>query len=366
MKIRFLNISMKTTCFCIVSVFFLASPSFAKVIYFFDVDNTLIETREEYSGSFQTDIELYRVNSRQNMLQNSIGSLPDVLVVSAADLERLKKYLGKNENEPGMIGKKITLLDGRIVEPANYFLRPGMSFKNYRSANLNGKKGNNFQEDLISAMKVKPSAWKGPAWELWRTRLSNAETAQNTGTLTIRDQEDEMRETFKDLKGKAILLNEPNPKFLINLGSAKWDQFTIKHGEEDKHFGKEQFLEEFIRKLGIVELTSENTILDPDGKVSTPYHYLVFVDDNQKTLNKVAALFQKYSQAKFFNIKFGLVNTGTKTEIRESGRPVFSVVTSFGTFRPARSEEIAGTEFSNSEASQCLNALNRLVTTKGR
>ncbi|MBK9295131.1 MAG: hypothetical protein IPM57_11960 [Oligoflexia bacterium] len=347
---------VKTKVLFILLSALICDVSFASKVYFFDFDNTIVENREEFKGSFQGTVELYRVVRRSSLFQEKLA-IPDKVQVSWADYdERLKPYLAKNYDEQGIVGKKITLQDGRVIEPAHYYVRTEDSFKFY----FPGEKGENYLlEEYAKARKTRGGNWKGKAWGLFEHVLSDAENAKNVGFITMRGQtKNEWRNFFKQLINDGHIKNMPNLDWIMGLPKPEFDRFTLHYSVEQRHLAKSAVLEEFIDRLGRVALTEKDVVLNPDGTKQEPYHFLVFAEDNQETLDRVAKVFQKYAQGKQYRIKFALINTGYQKDVDASGRPRFAVVTSNGTFRRATQAEVLGhSKKAKTKAEKCALAL---------
>lgn len=318
----------------------MSNQGYAVQATFFDFDNTIVENREEFNGSFQGTVELYRVVRRSNLLQGKLN-VPEKITVAWSDYdERLKPHLAKDYDQQGTVGKKIKLSDGRVIEPADYYVRTEDSFKFY----FPGENGENYLLlEYAKAKKARGGQWKGKAWGLFEHVLSKPETAQYAGIITMRGQsKNEWRAFFKELIKDGHIKNMPNLNLIMGLPKPDFDRFTLLYNIEQRHLAKDAILEEFIDRLGRVALTENDIILNPDGTKKEAYHYLIFAEDNQETLNRVAKVFQKYAQGKQYKIKFGIINTGYQTQVDASGRPRFSIVESGGTFRRATAEEVLG------------------------
>lgn len=303
----------------------------AKVTYLFDLDNTLFESRKEFNGSFQTKVQLYQVARRANTLQDEIKT-PKVIEVSWEDFERIYNDLSKSYESNGTVGKKFTLSDGKVIEPANYYARGTDSFKYYYP----GENGENYLiEDFKKALKIKSGNWKGPAWDLFKHLLSNPETAKNVGIITMRSGTKQLKEFFEFLTtinegGEPLLNHSPNAKLYMTISAPQFDKYTLDYALHDMKLAKADVLENYIQLMGRTELKNSEQ------------HYLVFAEDNQQTNEKVAKVFQKYTQNRIYPIKFGLLNAGNKSEVKNSGRPQFAIVEAGGTFRKATEEEVIG------------------------
>jgi hypothetical protein len=107
-------------------------------------------------------------------------------------------------------------------------------------------------------------------------------------------------------------------------------------------------------------LTEADKILNADGTAYEKLHYLIIAEDNPDTLDGLIKLFQDLARSRNFPVKFAVINAGNITQIRESGRPAFSIITSDGRFRPPQLEEVLDNRFPRSQAQRCLNAISRI------
>jgi FMN phosphatase YigB (HAD superfamily) len=230
----------------------------SKVVYVFDFDNTLVENREQYKGTFNPKVELYRIDGRQSLLQNPIKSEKTVTVLWSDFHERLKPYLAPNAEEPGMLGKRITLSDGRVIEAGHYYLR---FVDSYYSFNEGDGKSNFLLETYHAAKKAKGSkdAWKGKTWPLFQYLHSSQAGHLDADVLilTLRGHSpEEWNSFFKEVKKVLSALKKTH-----TLGL-----FT--EGYHDHQFRK-------IKKSGLLDFFSQG------------HHYILF---NKRTLKVINSL----------------------------------------------------------------------------
>lgn len=343
----------KTGLVLSAAVLLTSETSLAVSKTFFDFDNTVTENREQYSGTFQTHVILYRVTKRANLFQSEINS-PAEITVSWADYERLKPYLSKTmEGQGGTVGKKIKLTDGRTFEPAHFYVRNDDSFKYF----FEGPKGENYLlQDYLRAKAVRGKAgkWKGKAWGVFQMLMSDPQTAQDTGFITMRaHSKKEWNEFFEQLIKDGEIKYAPNLDMIVCIPRPENDRYTYYYKSDERMMAKVNFLEEYIQMLGRVEVADADYRLGPDGKSYGQYSQLIVAEDNQQVHKAFAQLFQKYAQGKQFKIKFGLINTGYQSEVDETRMPRFTFFENNGTARRATVEEVIGKKKPGNAAEKC-------------
>lgn len=312
----------------------LPTSLWAATIVMSDFDNTIVETREAQDGTFQTPFVLFRIEQRATTLQDAPRG-PAEIHLSPIEFHRNRAYFGKGSGQPGALNRKIELQDGTVVNPGLYYVRNPESFRHFFSTDDR----NNPLEDLKAAQsRDAEGKWKGPFWETMVKILANPESARTFGLITARGHtEKDWVEFFEYLKKTGEIENLPNFRLFHNVSLADYDQFSLTWNTAQQKVG---VMREMVQHLGRTPVTDER--LSPDGKTREPYHYLIFVDDNQETLDAAIRVFQQYAQNKTVRVKFGVFNTGNRTEVTASRRPQYAIIKSDGTFRHATPEEILG------------------------
>jgi hypothetical protein len=294
-------------------------------------DTTFFFDRRLYKGTFQSYVELYQIARRGNLFQEPLKG-PKAIKVTWADFhERLKPFLAKDSKTQGQVGKKITLSDGQVIEPANYYVRDDDSFKYY----FEGENGENYLlEDYLAAKKLTKGGngpWKGKAFGIYQYLLSNKETAKNIGRMTMRGHP---KNHWAALDNQMIKDGEinfaPNLKLTFGMTTPEMDEFTHYYDDGERALAKKAVLEDFIKMKG--REPSE------DGLP----HKIIFFEDDPKTIQVVLEVFQKYAQGRFFNIEFGIANLGYESEVEASARPRFYMLNEYGIPRRATEDDIFG------------------------
>lgn len=124
---------------------------------------------------------------------------------------------------------------------------------------------------------------------------------------------------------------------------------------------KALLLEQIARDLALVPLdAAQDTRIAPSGNGRGLYHTLVFADDAQTTLEHVIETLGAVAMRKSTPVKFVIINAGTKTEVRRSGRPRYMVLDGSGGWRRAQPEELFGERSDFINSSECEHALTAL------
>lgn len=316
---------------------FLDGRAAATTIYLSDFDDTLVETREAFGGTFKTGFKLFRIDYRATTLQ-PVYDGPAVVTVSPVDLHRIKRYLATGATRPGAINRKVRLEDGQAIVPGYYLIRSPDTFEYF----FTGPPGVNYLlRDFQEAEAREPrDAFQGQLWPTMQKILSDPEGADSFGVISARGHSlDEWRELFEYFRVRGYIEHLPNFQLFHGVSLPEYDQFSLR---KDVPVQKVRVLEEIARKLSRSPLGARDVRLHPNGRETAAYHYLVFADDKQETLDLAARLFQNLARSQVTKVKFGLFNMGNRTEVTESQRPQYSIVQPDGTFRHATEDEIEG------------------------
>jgi len=310
---------------------------YAHTLVLTDFDDVVLETRESFRGTFKTKFKLYRINYRANVLQR-IPDGDEVVDVSPIDLHRMMAYLGKGNLEPGNFPREQRLENGMVIRPGEYMLRSPDSFEYF----MEGPRGvnyllNDFKEAEASDPEMR---WKGPFWDTMVEMLSRSETANQFGIITARGHSREEWEAFfKYLKKRGYIKCLPNLDLIHGVSLPHYDQFGVDHQIATQ---KTQLLEEVIQSLGTARLENADQRLHPNGKESVKFHYVVFAENNQLTLDSVTRSFQHIARSRRIPVKLGVFNFGNQSEVADTQRPQYAIVQQDGTFRHATEHESIG------------------------
>ena len=105
---------------------------------------------------------------------------------------------------------------------------------------------------------------------------------------------------------------------------------------------KVNILMELATRLGRVPLGTSDERLHPNGKEVGEFHFVIFADDNQETIELAVKECQAMVQSRRVPVKFGIFNMGYRSDIIASGRPQFAIIEPGGTFRQATDLERIG------------------------
>jgi hypothetical protein len=336
-----------TQFFCaIVSLFFSVNLP-AKVIILSDWHNTLVECRKEYGGTFQTLFKLFRIEQRSTTMQEEVSG-PETVWVNHSDLHKIKKYLGKGPREPGALSRRVTLEDGSSITPGEYFIKNPESFEKFITYN---NPVNELFEDFKRAEKLEPkNAWHGPFWKYMVLILSNEETAKSFGVTTAAGYSiEQWKELFLYLQKKGYIKYLPNFDLFFNTSHPKFDALSLEGITSVK---KSKILEDIGLHLSKLPLAA--------GETS---HTLIFADDEQGNVEAAYDKAHQLTTRSLGPVQYGIFNFGYQREIREAGRPQFSMIESKGTYRKATLRERVGnfSQFSEEQlallAPTCAEAL---------
>lgn len=334
----------RAVAFALVCSLF-GARSLATTIVLADFDDTTVETRESFGGTFKTGFKLFRIEYRATTLQ-PVYNGPPVITVTPVDMHRIKRYLGEGPAKLGAINRRVNLEDGQVIVPGYYTIRSPDTFEYFMTAPA----GENYLlRDFRLAEKRDPEgAFKGQFWDIMCRILASEKGAEALGFISARGHSlEEWRELFEYLKKRRYIENLPNFDLFHSISLPEYDQYSLR---KDVPVQKVKVLEELARKLGRAPLGPRDTRLHPNGKEHAPYHYLVFADDKQETIDLAAKLFQSLARSQAVKVKFGLFNMGNRTEVQASQRPQFAIVEPDGTFRHATEDELVGEPEARREA----------------
>lgn len=309
----------------------------ATTLIFADFDNTLLETRKQFEGTFKTPYVLFRIDHRTNVLERTLEG-PREIEVTPVDFEHIRRYLYHPDGDIENRNRLVTLESGEKIRPGQYMLVFPDSYKYF----FDGDKGENhlLQAFQKTYSRNSQSGWQGPFWQHFTKIMGQEDTARGVRIITARKHSGKNWDAFfKYLVRNKELSRIPNSAFFHNVSHESYDQFSLTHDIAER---KAQLLLQAVINLGRVPLRPEDMRLNPDGTGTELSHYVIFADDSQETLERVLPLFQDIVRTKRVPVKIGIFNMGLATAIRDSGRPQYTIIKSDGTFRTATETEMNG------------------------
>lgn len=283
----------------------------------FDFDGTLVEHRQSRKGSFNAKFIIYRIHQRLNLLQNQATG-PEEITITQQDLHRMKEHLGTGEGRPGSIGREVELIDGTRVQPADYYLRYPDSYRYFRE----GPAGENrLLQTFKDAEKLAVGAeWRGPMWNLFADLCATQASANTVAIITARGHSrSEWAELFQYMKQKKYIRFSPDPDMVYNITRPEFDT----HSRHGGAYGSDPVNVPERKATLIREILTALKRVDPGpGK----RHSVMFAEDDQQNLNRVAQVFREIAFGDYSPVRMTLVNAGLVNEVRDSDRPEVSYI----------------------------------------
>lgn len=308
-------------------------PAFAKTFILSDFDNTFIESRREYGGTFHPLIRVFRVHTRWTPLdQEFIG--PEEIDLSPHDFQRVSKHLAQASNKPGVSKKVITLDNGLKFQPSYYYLRNPDSYLRF-GATSNFENSRSLIDDLQATGMTN---WKGPFFSFVQEFLKTPDGAKSIGIITARGHSrSAWHDFFSYLKELGEIQFLPELHHFHSVGvNGHYDRYAPIDDIPGRKIG---ILKDYALALAKMPLTEQDERLSPDGTSVERLHFLVFADDNPDTLEKALELFQSMTRRRSVPVKFAIFNSGLKSQVRATRRPRFLVIKRDGSIRPLKSDE---------------------------
>lgn len=321
-------------CVCSLSVF-------ADSYLFLDFDNVVTECRQARQGTFKTPFRVFLVSQRGNVAQPLAPSEPYV-DLSPWDWERLSGYLARGPMELGSVAFEARLQDGRKFRPGYYMMRNPDTFHYFLEAPASEKEGYLLQHFRDAYASDPAKRFLGMAWPILKARVLDPATLKTTGLISARGHSDEEWQEALDFLWKKEGLpskHRIHPRNIHGMSRPEYDKYDIRwHIPLLKRGTLEKIAAELARK----PLSDDDIRISPDGKSTQKMHTLVYFDDNQKTLEHISALFESLAMTRRYPIKFVIGNFGLTSEVTETRRPRFYVITKTGGWRKAKPIEIFG------------------------
>jgi len=293
-----------------------------------DFDNTILETRTAFRGTFQPMVTLFRVEYRSNLVEPAAEG-PREVEVPVGILNDLLHLLAKGPNQIGSLVNELELGDGQAVKAGHYELRVPESFRNFYHLSKEEVGFNVLLESFKQAEAADGAAqWKGLFWAGMVKSLSSADSAKRFVLMSSRaHSRSDWMEFFEYLQSRAYIVHLPSESNIHPLGRREYDALDHRANPANQ---KAQLVEKYARALEATPLRS--------GETS---HTLVVAEDGAEALNAIyKQLARLVTRRAGAPLKVILVNTGYDWEVRESGRPRVSVITESGGVREPSQEEL--------------------------
>ena len=318
----------------------------ANVIIVSDFDNSIVEGRQTsvINGTFQSYFYLYPTDHPKHHIIQKIQRRNKVLTVSSNEFFRILPYLRGSKQEGTVTS--ITLQSGETIRPDDYEIRYQQTFREFLTSN-----GENYLlKTYRRALKASSSGgYHGPFWDYFILLLSHPDSARAVRISTARGHSIQEWEEFFQLlvdveapKSGHPHLYAPNIKYFANVSLDTFDIYNLDPTSISQ------------RKVGhLLDLATRlnNSHLDPEKKILMPSggeqyragHFLIFIDDHQETLNLFIEKIRPLIQSRqLHQTKIGIFNTGLDSEVVNSRRPRFAIMTEDGNFRHATEIERVG------------------------
>ncbi|MDZ4676934.1 MAG: hypothetical protein SGI74_05430 [Oligoflexia bacterium] len=278
-----------------------------------DFDGNLFEDRWKKNGAMPGRRVLFRLKDRPSMMVKH-QLLPDSVIVTNVDLERIKNDLALDAETPGAVNLEVTLEDGSKILPGRYYLRDPDSYLNFRPS----MRGENVLLDDFKEgekrVKKESKVMQGPFWDYMIHMLANEETAKRFLLVTMRwHTKREWLEFFQYLQTKKYIKNLPDMDNIFCLGDPKYD-----------YLGKTP-VEKKAKLLELIAIDINNKPPGPDKQV------LVYADDNQEMI-KAAEVLLKNLVLSHNAPRVAIFNSGHDTEVKTTQKPQFYELLNNGTY----------------------------------
>lgn len=309
----------------------------AETIILLDFDGSVVNFRKDLGGSFETTYRIFRLTYRANTLQ-AIPSGPEYLDVSGGELFEIRNQLAAGEGKPGTLNKTYTLRSGLKFTPGEYFLKDPESYFRFFAA----PKGSNYLLEDFKAAEARDrsgKSWQGRFWDPMTKILSTQEGANALSLISARGHShEEWVEFFEYLRSQGYI--KFVPKRFMSISTREFDRFSLTGDVTAQKMGVAE--EVALRVLAFKPVTEKDLRLNPDGDGMGYYHGLLLIEDDPRTVDAVVHAFRGLAQSKLAPIKFGVFHMGPDQEVKDWGKPRFTILTDDGVYRPARGKEILG------------------------
>lgn len=307
-------------------------------ITYVEFDNSIVENRKVYNGSFQTPYILFRIDKINPIQSEPKG--PASVEVTSQEFEQIQQGLAKQLGQtyiPGSL-KKLKLSSGLSITIGEYAFVDGKSQVYFGESQ---EKTSNY---LLRSFQMAEATdlsqgWRGPLWNLMISMLNDRVLAKRFGIVTERGHsKKEWGEFFNYLKIKGYIRFLPNLSNIHNLSRPEYLLFGNSTSKRKANLISHLALQGLGRSI----LEDSDYKIDRNGVGVEQAHTLLFSDNNPETLEVVLQALEKITTGRYTqrNIKYVIVNTGLDSDVRKSNRPrVFVLTKDDGRARALTTEE---------------------------
>ena len=288
-------------------------------------------------GTWSTYYRLFRVQESSHPMARIDESMPDEILISHRDFDRVRMYLAQGEGLTGSI-QSVPLRDARTTDgqplaefkPGYYQILNPVSYSRFRGMrrSQSGKNHINYMlEDYLSAVALakensRSYSHKGIGEKLIKHFLSDENLAANVRVLTARGSDDldwaELFAEMQKVEGYAFVpltrkdQASERPKGVIALGHPEFAN-SLGKSIPEKKVAYLMYLANRLLKQAPREL-----VLSPDGDNYSYYHTIIFQDNDPEILHAVYKLFKELAEGRRYRIKFVLRNLGTPEQVEQT------------------------------------------------
>lgn len=306
---------------------------------YLDFDNVTLESRRVRKGTFATPYRVFRVEQRENAAQ-PVAPAAEFVDLHPWDWDRLASFLAKGPGQLGSVSRVDTLQDGTKFKPGYYMASNPDSFLYFLEASSSDGEGHLLRNIREAYQRDPQKHFLGMAWPIVKLRFSDPATARTTGFLSARGHsQKEWGDALSYLWQQEAIPYAPDLRNVHGASRAEYFKFDVRWRIPHIKAGT---LSALALEIARLPLTDADIRISPDGQGTEKRHSLVFLDDNQTTIQLVSALFERLAMSRRYPIKFVIGNLGLASEVRQSRRPQFYVITKYGKHRPAKPIEVFG------------------------
>jgi hypothetical protein len=329
--------------FCSLILFFiLASANLARADIFLITDFDGTWSGDDYAekgkeGSWSTYYRLFRVQESSHPMARVSADLPDEVLISHRDYEKVRQFLAQGEGLSGSI-QTIPLRDAKLISgekleqfiPGYYQLINPVSYSRFRGMRRSQSGANHVNflvEDYLNAVSMSKEtprkySHRGIGESLIKHFLRDENLAKSVRVLTARGADDadwaELFAEMQKVEGYAFApttrLDQANerPKGVVALGHPEYAN-ALGGSLKEKKIAYLKYLADRLLKKQPLEL-----ILGPDGENYSYYHTIIFQDNDPDILLAAHALFRELAEGRRYRIKFILRNSGTPEQVEQT------------------------------------------------
>jgi len=323
-----------------------------------DLDNTQVETRYEFGGTFQTPFVLFRIERPGGTIfqgafsDDQIG--PERIEVPAGDFQILSEPIYHALTTDNLLSQRgssaIGLGDGRLGSQLTpYTLSTGQSFipgfyrvdidRTFRYFFTDPSGEFHLLSDFERAYSEDPQAWKGPLWSLFAAFAASPDTVSGLGTVTARGHEHpEWDALYNAMIAKGELLNKPPMNHVHAVSRPEYLRYDRRGRISHIKVG---VYEDYMNALKNTQLGPDDMVLGFDGVNPENLHTLIFADDNPEIVRMIIEKARTLMSSGLYPVKPIILNAGSPLERDRAPYVEAIVVKRDGTPRPLVRGEIA-------------------------